>query len=105
MDNQIGKTIKKYRTQKGLTQEELGELTVITANYISQIERGKKSPGLSTITKLSEVLEIPITKLIGSTHNEYKYQDILSDLSVCDREEIAIISIVLELLMSLKRKM
>ncbi|MGF7004205.1 transcriptional regulator with XRE-family HTH domain [Lachnospiraceae bacterium PF1-21] len=62
MDNRIGKTIRKYRIQKGMTQEEAGELLAITANYISQIETGKKRPGLSTITKISEVLDIPIAK-------------------------------------------
>ncbi len=43
---QIQKNIKFYRKQKGLTQEELSELANISCDYLSEIERGKKSRAL-----------------------------------------------------------
>lgn len=35
--------IKYYRVQKGLTQEKLSEMTNISKDYLSEIERGKKN--------------------------------------------------------------
>ena len=36
----IGKQIKRYRTQKGLTQEQLGQLLGVTTQAVSKWERG-----------------------------------------------------------------
>ena len=38
--SEIGKQIKKYRTAKGLTQEQLGELVGVTTQAVSKWERG-----------------------------------------------------------------
>ena len=39
----LRKNIKKYRLEKGLTQEKLSELTGISTDYLSEIERGKRT--------------------------------------------------------------
>jgi transcriptional regulator with XRE-family HTH domain len=52
----FGRVIASLRLQVGLTQEELADRAAVHATYISQIERGLKSPTLATITKLAAAL-------------------------------------------------
>jgi transcriptional regulator with XRE-family HTH domain len=42
----------KWRTDKGLSQEEAGKLLGLSKSYISLLERGKRSPSRSVIEKL-----------------------------------------------------
>ena len=39
----IGQRIRYYRTQKGLSQEDMAELADVSFVYISQVERAQKS--------------------------------------------------------------
>lgn len=56
--------IKKYRTEKGLTQEKLSEITGISSDYLSEIERGKKSPSLKRLILIAQALELTLSELI-----------------------------------------
>ena len=49
--------LKKYRTKKGLNQEELGRLVGVSRQTISLIERGDYNPSITVCLKLSKVLE------------------------------------------------
>ncbi len=57
--NNILKNIKKFRQEKNLTQEQLSELCDISQDYLSEIERGKKTPSLKRFILIAEKLEIP----------------------------------------------
>ena len=51
------KLLRKLRTQKGLTQEQLGELVGVSGAYIQQLEKGKKTnPSLNTLNALADAL-------------------------------------------------
>jgi len=58
----ICKNIKKYRLEKGLTQETLSEMCKISTDYLSEIERCKKTPSLKRFILIAEKLEIPYSK-------------------------------------------
>jgi len=58
----ICKNIKKFRLEKGLTQEKLSELCNISVDYLSEIERGKKTPSLKRFITIAEKLEMPFEK-------------------------------------------
>ena len=62
----ISMNIKKYRKEKGMTQEELAIKSCYTWEYIRRIEsrKAKKSFSLSTIINIANVLEIPVEKLL-----------------------------------------
>ncbi len=49
---------KKYRTQKGLSQEAFAEISGLHRTYISAIEREKRSIALENIQKIADALEI-----------------------------------------------
>ncbi len=59
----VGQRIRNYRTQKGLSQEKLAELSGCHPTYIGQIERGEKNATLESIEKISSALHIPLSQL------------------------------------------
>lgn len=52
--------LKKYRTEKGLTQAELAERIGISTVNCAKYENGQRFPSLSTLVKISLTLEKPI---------------------------------------------
>lgn len=61
--DRFAKALKKARKAKGLTQEDFSTLSSRT--YVSTLERGLKSPTLSKINELAEILNIhPLTLLL-----------------------------------------
>ena len=62
----IGKNIKKYRTQKGMTQRELAEAIGVSVQAISKWECGA-TPDISQILPLAAALDISPNMLLGYT--------------------------------------
>ncbi|MCW6035331.1 helix-turn-helix domain-containing protein [Spirulina subsalsa FACHB-351] len=52
----LGQVLIKYRTLAKISQEELADRAGIHRTYVSQIERGLKSPTLLILFKISESL-------------------------------------------------
>lgn len=50
--------LKKYRTQKGLSQEAFAEIAGLHRTYISAIEREKRSIALENVQKIADALDI-----------------------------------------------
>lgn len=59
----IGKNIKLLRKKKGLTLQELENLTGLTRGYLSKIERSEKAPPYSTMAKVASALGVRINYL------------------------------------------
>jgi transcriptional regulator with XRE-family HTH domain len=55
----------KARTEKGLTMRQMGEALDISESYYSMIESGtrQKQMDLTLVSRLSAVLDIPITQI------------------------------------------
>jgi transcriptional regulator with XRE-family HTH domain len=66
----LGKEIAYLRKRIGLSQEELGVRAEVHRTYISQLERGLKSPTLSMILKLSGVLKASASKLVATIERQ-----------------------------------
>jgi transcriptional regulator with XRE-family HTH domain len=79
--------LKELRTEKGLTQTELGELVGINYSTLSDYERGNKTdPYMSTLRTLSAFFDVSIDYLIGESdikNNEIieKCQELLKKLT------------------------
>jgi transcriptional regulator with XRE-family HTH domain len=54
--------IRIYRNKRNLTQEQLGELSGISTDYISELERGKKVPSIKRLDLIAKALDIEIYK-------------------------------------------
>jgi transcriptional regulator with XRE-family HTH domain len=56
--------LRKVRTDKGLSQEELADLAGLHRTYISQIERGLKSPSLRSLEQIANGLGVTLSELL-----------------------------------------
>ena len=53
---QGGQAIQRIRKERGMTQEQLAELTDVASNSISRIERGLLIPALPTLIEICNAL-------------------------------------------------
>jgi transcriptional regulator with XRE-family HTH domain len=67
----FGNVLKQLRSDKGLSQEELGFESGYHRTYISMLERGKKSPSLKTIFQLAKALEIEPSEIMERLQTLY----------------------------------
>ncbi len=63
LEKAIGRQVKRYRQQLGLTITDLGMRTDLSAGMLSKIENGNTSPSLATLRALSTALNVPVTAL------------------------------------------
>ena len=56
----IGKVLKQRRSELGLSQLDLAEMSEISLSTIKDIERGKGNPSLKTIERIMDVLGMEI---------------------------------------------
>ena len=61
----FGETLRTLRLQQGLTQEQLAWNTGMERAYISELERGRKEPCLSTITKLAHAFNMTVAAFMA----------------------------------------
>ena len=68
----IGERIRKYRRQKGWSQEKLGEIVGFSQSKISKIERGERGDwdSLSDLRLIAKALEVPIEELVKDDKSE-----------------------------------
>lgn len=72
----LGKYIKARRKLLGLTQEKVAEKSGISHVYYGEIERGDKSPALSTLYSICDTLDCPPGDLLnGQLHESSGYMD------------------------------
>ena len=91
--------IKSLRKQKGLSQEELSIKLNVVRQTISKWEQGLSVPDAEMLISLSDVLETPVSTLLGETIIEDK-PDNLKEIS----EKLEIINLQLAERKESKRK-
>ena len=63
INKQLGLNLKKYRLEKGLTQENLAEKVGIHPTYVGKLESGKNNPSIKMLYKITRTLEIKLPEL------------------------------------------
>lgn len=84
---ELGKKIKKLRTEKDYSARELSERSGVARSLISQLETGKRqSTGMDTVDRIARALDVPLSYLITDESNpvstapyknEYDYRQFL----------------------------
>jgi transcriptional regulator with XRE-family HTH domain len=62
----IGNNIRKFRQEKGFSQDYFGKKLGISQNAVHKMESGKKVPNIEELQKISEVLEISLEVLLSN---------------------------------------
>ena len=69
-NEEIGAVLKRLREEQGISQEQLGFRAELHRTYVSQLERGLKSPSLRTLDRLAEVLGIRTSEIVALAENK-----------------------------------
>jgi transcriptional regulator with XRE-family HTH domain len=71
VDRIVGRNIRIYRLQKGLTQTELADQLELTFQQVQKYEKGTNRVGSGRLLKIATFLGIPVTSLFrGSDEME-----------------------------------
>lgn len=62
----MGENIKIFRKNKGLTQEQLAVKLNVVRQTVSKWEKNLSVPDAETLTKLSEILDVSVSDLLGT---------------------------------------
>ena len=64
LKHKVGQAIRSLRREKGLSQEELAELSNINRTYVGTLERGDKSPTLDVLERIAKALDITVGEIM-----------------------------------------
>lgn len=95
----LKENIKTIRKAKGLSQEELAIKLNVVRQTVSKWEQGLSVPDAEMLVTLSEVLETPVSTLLGETVVEHK-ADELKAIS----EKLEVINLQLAKMKNTRRK-
>lgn len=59
----LGKRIREIRKNQAISQEQLAERAGISAQYVSNIERGKENPTLDLLLRLADALKVSLGQM------------------------------------------
>ena len=62
----VGKRIRQFRQEMGLTIEELAFKAQLHPNYLGDIERGERNPSLKNLNKIANALEKPLAAIVSN---------------------------------------
>jgi transcriptional regulator with XRE-family HTH domain len=72
MTEYVGKNIKYYRKQRGLTQEQLAEAVGFSLSSMKSIENGNSLPSLENFTYICKALNIPADFILADADKKFK---------------------------------
>ncbi|AMC94194.1 Cro/Cl family transcriptional regulator [Erysipelothrix larvae] len=79
---EIGKKIKRYRIQNGLTLEELASRCELSKGFLSQLENDLTSPSIATLSDIVEALGMDLSRFFEEESSEqivFKKDDFFVD--------------------------
>jgi len=61
----VGERIRKLRVKKGITQDQLAELTGLNRVHLYRLENGRQSMTLNTLKIIADTLGVRVRDLVG----------------------------------------
>lgn len=62
---QLARNLKRLRTEKGWSQEELADQAGLHRTYVSGVERGVRNPTITIVATLAKALGVPAIRAFG----------------------------------------
>lgn len=63
----LGANVRRWRTRRGWTQDQLAEQASISAKFVGEVERGEDNPSLETLWSLVSALKIEWRDLLDDS--------------------------------------
>lgn len=82
--------LKALRKEKGITQEELAARLNVVRQTVSKWEKGLSVPDSDLLIKLAEILDVPVSRLLGSKIETEAKPDVLAEQLSRINEQLAV---------------
>ncbi len=91
---ETGQKIRKYRREKGLSQEQLAEAVNISVTHMSHIETGNTKLSLPVLVEIAEKLQVSCDRLLFDRQptEKERTENLFKILSDCSLEQIKLIT-------------
>ena len=86
----LSENLKTLRRQKGFTQEELAARLNVGRQTVSKWEKGLSVPDAELLTRQAEVLEVPVSTLLGSAITDDSEPDDIARQLARINEQLAV---------------
>ena len=77
MSQYFSDTLKRLRTEKGLSQQELSDKVYVTRATVSRWESGNRLPDAMMISRLAEVLGVDVNVLLSAVEQSDECPDVI----------------------------
>lgn len=67
----FGEVLRRHRSEKNISQEELAFLSGVDRTFVSRLERGIRQPTITTVIGIGQALGVPAADLVRETEKEY----------------------------------
>lgn len=98
----FGLRVRYLRKMAALSQEQLAEITGLSAKTISYIENGKNTISFNRLPLLAKGLGVPVYKLFVLSDEEVKSDELYFYIKSATNKEINAITEVVKTILSLK---
>lgn len=71
----FGEVLRRYRSDRNISQEELAHRADVDRTFVSRLERGIRQPTITTLIGLGQALGVSAAELVQETEKEYLRQD------------------------------
>ena len=86
----FSENLKTLRKQKGYTQDELAVRLNVVRQTVSKWEKGLSVPDAELVLRLAEILEVPVSTLLGAAIPDDKKPDDIAEQLARINEQLAI---------------
>lgn len=67
----FGEVLRRHRSEKNISQEELAFLSGVDRTFVSRLERGIRQPTITTVIGIGQALGVPAADLVRETEKGY----------------------------------
>ncbi|MEX2369034.1 MAG: helix-turn-helix transcriptional regulator [Candidatus Paceibacterota bacterium] len=82
----IGRNIRFYRKQIGLTQEKLAEKADLDRSYVGGVERGNYNVSIETLAKIAHSLQVEPFVLLVERTDTHAFVSLAEHVQIPDKE-------------------
>ena len=77
----INDNIKRYRKEKGYSQEEMAVKLHVARQTVSKWENGRSVPDAEVLIRIAEILDVSVHDLLGIEMEQDDVKDLTSELA------------------------
>ena len=77
----INDNIKRYRKEKGYSQEEMAVKLHVVRQTVSKWENGRSVPDAEVLIRIAEILDVSVHDLLGIEMEQDDVKDLTSELA------------------------